>query len=193
MRTIITTIVLAITMLYTGQAQQESVWKSHGDWIGEETLGAAETTSYANTVGTLISGSGTSKPSLSVRNYYTDNDDNIKIKFTLGDSGFAYDSTPEKRNYLTVFVISDSDRSTKFELKGVVINEEGSVDLYGDNLLKLHDALKTSKVVHIKAKSQVYKFSAVGYSAVKTMIYNALKNHNVTNPFNEKDDNPFKG
>ena len=202
MRTIITTIVLAITMLYTGQAQSHKQIKN---WI-TSTVADDQGVSAISNDGEIIKGvaatiDGKSAKPIIWYNQYLGDDGRVKLRISIGYTNYRHDTSGEDKNYLSVEVIGDGDKSTKLKFSGKVYNESGYIEIRNieaDGFATpghLYNMLLKHKDIYVKlGDNYVYKFSAIGFKDIDTFGENLLKNKSAKNPFSEtSSDNPFKG
>ena len=199
MRTIITTIVLTITMLYTGVAQDSS-YTDYNNWFAGDQLNRSQSVFVAANSVTILEGSKIkydgelTEPLIGMYVKKADNEGAYIPRMFIGYSGYAFDTSEEDRNYVVVETIVDGDRNSIESGTGHVYNDKGFMTIKG---AKLFARLKDGKNVYVKLSAGnktklVIKVDARGFlagykHAVKVLNKNA-------NPFNSaKDDNPFKG
>ena len=195
MKKVLITIV-GILALTSTNAQTKSTWTWFSDWHAETTLGVSEQSSYAYTNGTVIKGTvmdDENEIHLSVSNYYGE-DGRIKIKFNIGNAGYRYDDSSENKNFLDILVIVDGNKNNILNMRGEIVNSNGTILVYGDDHRGVYDFLQSGKKIYFKlGTTQVYSFSCIGFSKAKSSIYDALKNQKSDNPFSSinNDEDPF--
>ena len=198
MRNIITTIVLALSMICTTQAQENiksgsDWWYAHQENLWDWTSGLAWTN------GNVISGeSGPKRPQLIV----TKANDKGVVSFRLSrTAGFTNDDS-----FLTVSWMFDSNKSTLVKGSGITSGEaDDTIFVYRtDKSTAFEDAsyrknllhkMTTSKTVHVKIEGPngylVIKFDLDGSSKAISHVINSKP----LDPFasTKGDDDPFKG
>ena len=189
MRTIITTIVLAITMLYTGQAQNNN--EINGEWVSGDT----GRNSYAYTDGKTIEG-GSFDVDLTL---ITEFEGEGLIYFRIdGESTYSHDTSENDRNFVNVNIIVDN--GSKKEYHGW-ITDDGYVTIKrleeGPNLFDLIDEMEKGNTVYIQTKgsgaAKVFKFDLNGFTKSVKRAFDLYYAQKSDNPFEKSNDNPFKG
>lgn len=201
MRTIITTIVLALTMLYTGQTQAQDNIKSDSWYIVSQANLWSWTSGVIFTNGDVVKGKkGEKSPQLVVTKNGKDGTYGIKLS--------RLNNIASENDYFDVNIIFDGDKSTLMNLKGLTTGEESistGVYFYKDSQTGYDDdsryfntvvlnKFKSKQIVYVQLKlaneTLVYKFKLSG--AAKAV--NALRLSNgLKNPFDSinDDEDPF--
>ena len=206
MRTIITTIVLAITMLYTGQAQT-TTYTEYGNWSVTDQTITDENLVWAGADGTIISGNQRTKdgrkksPLLVYMQKLSTDGTQFIARYAIGYTNYGYDSTGNK-NFVEVDLIFDGNKNSMITYEGEVYNQNGFVRLSkeenGDETNKIYTGLRSAKTVHVRIRvgdrtDFVYKFNINGFTQVDTHGEKVLKSTSVSNPFADAGDDPFRG
>ena len=197
MRAIITTIVLAITMLYTASAQS---FTDHGDW----STGLAGEKVVALTFGEKISGNIKSGADDTSMQLVAEKNNQGEVVWNILFVGmpYKYDNSGQNRNFVTIDFILDGDKSTKVSHVAELYNENGAVKFKSDAIESIYNMSRKGKTLYIRTRLSndkvglVAKYSLIGFIEADKKADELVASHikGTSNPFSaQSNDDPFRG
>lgn len=188
MRTIIATLIMALGMLYTGQAQDRN--EHYGDWnVGVNDQGVIY---FYTTVGKQLKG-GDNDVDLT---FLIDNNETGTIYIQI-DKTSVYNYSEDNKNYLETYIIVDNGEKEQYYGK---IDPDGYIQIAGYKAAGttqggLMDKLKKGNTIYIQTigagQPKVFKFSLKGFNEA----HNRVSQLFLSRPKNgsNNNDDPFKG